>query len=46
MAKDIVSGDILIESTTLMPLITGFTAAFITGLFACKWMIQLVKKVN
>ena len=44
MAKDIVSGDILIESTTLMPLLTGFTAAFITGLFACKWMIQLVKK--
>ena len=44
MAKDIISGDILIESTTLMPLLTGFTAAFITGLFACKWMIQLVKK--
>ena len=44
MSKDIISGDILIESTTLMPLLTGFTAAFITGLFACKWMIQLVKK--
>ena len=44
MAKDIISGDILIESSTLMPLLTGFTAAFITGLFACKWMIQLVKK--
>ena len=44
MGKDIISGDILIESATLMPLITGFTAAFITGLFACKWMIQLVKK--
>ena len=44
MGKDIISGDILIESATLMPLITGFAAAFITGLFACKWMIQLVKK--
>ena len=44
MGKDIISGDILIESATLMPLITGFTTAFITGLFACKWMIQLVKK--
>ena len=44
MGKDIISGDILIESATLMPLIIGFTAAFITGLFACKWMIQLVKK--
>ena len=44
MGKDIISGDILIESATLIPLITGFTAAFITGLFACKWMIRLVKK--
>ena len=44
MSKDIISGDILIENTSLMPLVTGFTAAFITGLFACKWMIQLVKK--
>tara|TARA_B100001057_G_scaffold294253_1_gene294350 strand:+ start:273 stop:1058 length:786 start_codon:yes stop_codon:yes gene_type:complete len=44
MGKDIISGDILIESATLMSLITGFTAAFITGLFACKWMIKLVKK--
>jgi len=44
MGKDIISGDILIENTTLMPLLTGFTAAFITGLFACKWMIRLVKK--
>jgi len=44
MGKDIISGDILIESATLMPLIIGFTAAFITGLFACKWMIRLVKK--
>ena len=44
IGKDIISGDILIESATLMPLLTGFTAAFITGLFACKWMIRLVKK--
>lgn len=27
-------------------LITGFIAAFISGLFACKWMINLVKKGN
>ena len=43
MSKDIVNGDILLEDATLIPLLTGFTAAFITGLFACKWMIQLVK---
>ena len=46
MGKDIISGDILIESATLIPLLTGFTAAFMTGLFACTWMIQLVKKSN
>ena len=44
MGKDIISGDILIESAKLMPLVIGFMAAFITGLFACKWMIKLVKK--
>lgn len=28
----------------LLPLIIGFVAAFISGCFACKWMISLVKK--
>lgn len=27
-----------------LPLIIGFVAAFISGCFACKWMISLVKK--
>jgi len=43
MSKDILSGDIQTDSTTLLPLIVGFIAAFITGLIACKWMIRLVK---
>ena len=43
MAKDILSGEIASESATLIPLVAGFTAAFITGLLACKWMISLVK---
>lgn len=43
MAKDIMSGEISSESATLIPLIAGFIAAFITGLLACKWMISLVK---
>lgn len=30
--------------TPISSLIAGFLAAFITGLFACKWMIKLVKK--
>ena len=28
----------------ILPLIVGFFAAFISGLFACKWMIKIVKK--
>ena len=44
MSKDILSGEIASESATLIPLIAGFVAAFITGLIACKWMISLVKK--
>ena len=27
-----------------MPLIAGFSAAFISGLLACSWMIKIVKK--
>ena len=43
MAKDIFSGDIQYETTTFMPLVIGFIFAFLTGMFACKWMIKLVK---
>lgn len=43
MAKDIMTGSIDTETTTLLPLIVGFIAAFFTGLLACKWMIKLVK---
>jgi len=28
----------------MVALSVGFVAAFISGLFACKWMIDLVKK--
>jgi len=28
----------------VMPLLVGFAAAFISGLFACTWMINLVKR--
>ena len=43
MAKDILSGNIQYETTTFMPLLIGFIFAFLTGMFACKWMIKLVK---
>lgn len=32
------------EPIGLIPLLVGFIAAFISGCFACKWMIALVKK--
>lgn len=31
-------------SFDIMPLFCGFVAAFLSGLFACKWMIDFVKK--
>lgn len=43
IAKDILSGDISTESQNFTSLSIGFTAAFIAGLFACTWMIRLVK---
>ncbi|HFA50468.1 MAG TPA: undecaprenyl-diphosphate phosphatase [Bacteroidetes bacterium] len=42
IAKDILDGA-LMEAAHIGPLAIGFLAAFITGMFACKWMIQLVK---
>lgn len=44
VAKDALSGELTYESTSSLPLFFGFIAAFITGLFACIWMIRLVKK--
>ncbi len=44
IAKDILSGDLSFESQQIIPLSVGFIAAFVSGLFACTWMIALVKK--
>lgn len=44
MAKSIIDGDFSSTSPNLAPLIIGFLSAFITGIFACRWMIKLVKK--
>ena len=43
MSKDILSGDLLVDNSGILPLSLGFIAAFITGLVACKWMMKLVK---
>tara|TARA_B100001057_G_C22644719_1_gene869627 strand:- start:161 stop:949 length:789 start_codon:yes stop_codon:yes gene_type:complete len=44
MAKSVMDGDLSQDSTALLPLLVGFVSAFITGVFACRWMIALVKK--
>ena len=44
IAKDLLSGDFSTLNMEVAPLVIGFIAAFITGLFACTWMISLVKK--
>lgn len=44
MAKDILDGEMFAESVSIMPLVAGFIAAFITGWVACQWMIKLVQK--
>lgn len=44
IAKDVLTGEIAYNSTNFTYLSAGFIAAFISGLFACTWMIALVKK--
>lgn len=44
VAKDILGGGISLDMSQSTPLLVGFFAAFIAGLFACTWMISLVKK--
>jgi undecaprenyl-diphosphatase len=40
------SGDFSTEGTSVLIIIIGFLTAFVAGYFACKWMIELVKKGN
>ncbi|CAA6814094.1 MAG: Undecaprenyl-diphosphatase (EC [uncultured Aureispira sp.] len=43
VAKDLLGGKFALESETLLPMGIGFLAAFVVGLVACTWMINLVK---
>jgi undecaprenyl-diphosphatase len=43
---DLIKGGFTSGAIELMPMITGFIAAFISGLFACKFMIKIVNKGN
>ncbi len=44
IAKDFLNGAISMENQNFTILSVGFMAAFVSGLFACTWMITLVKK--
>ncbi|MEQ8909750.1 MAG: undecaprenyl-diphosphate phosphatase [Vicingaceae bacterium] len=44
VAKDILGGEIDYQGDQFLPLLIGFIAAFLSGLFACTWMIKLVRK--
>ena len=43
ISKDLISGDFTYSNGSGLPFFVGFLAAFITGIFACRWMIQIVK---
>ena len=44
MGKSLLEGNLSASSPNIVPLVIGFLSAFVTGVFACKWMIKLVKK--
>jgi undecaprenyl-diphosphatase len=44
MAKSLLDNGLNFENFDVVSLSLGFISAFVTGLFACKWMISLVKK--
>lgn len=44
IGKDMMSGSIDFQSAGFSSLVVGFIASFIAGLFACNWMVSLVKK--
>ncbi|RAR50400.1 undecaprenyl-diphosphatase UppP [Flavobacterium lacus] len=43
IAKDLMSGDLVYNESSFGYLSAGFLAAFIAGLFACSWMVKLVR---
>jgi undecaprenyl-diphosphatase len=46
IVKDIMDGGFNIDSDQTGILLAGFITAFVTGLFACQWMIRLVKNAQ
>lgn len=46
IAKDIMDGALTADFVNSMPLVVGFTGAFVAGLIACQWMISLVRNAQ
>ncbi|ARN73210.1 undecaprenyl-diphosphate phosphatase [Oceanicoccus sagamiensis] len=46
IAKDLLDGGVSISDDQISVLGAGFIAAFVTGLFACQWMIKLVRNAQ
>ena len=46
IANDLIDGGLHINGDQIGLLIAGFIAAFVTGLFACQWMIKLVRNAQ
>jgi undecaprenyl-diphosphatase len=46
IAKDLLDGGLEVQSSSTVPMLVGFVAAFVTGLLACTWMIKLVRKAK
>lgn len=46
IGKDLINGSLHINGDQLSILIAGFIAAFMTGMFACQWMIKLVRNAQ
>jgi len=46
IAKDLLDGGVHFSDDQLSVLGVGFMAAFVTGLFACQWMIKLVRNAQ
>ncbi|MBK9735532.1 MAG: undecaprenyl-diphosphate phosphatase [Saprospiraceae bacterium] len=44
IAKDMLDGEFLSGTISLPALSAGFVVSFFTGIFACKWMISIVRK--
>jgi len=44
IAKDLLTGDFTTVNMEYTPMVTGFVSAFLTGIFACKWMISIIRK--